>query len=54
LDPTASGCTSTPEGRVRFYARPDAHGTATTRLKTVTPSARRFGSSRARPSVPRC
>ncbi|MDQ3722967.1 MAG: hypothetical protein M3376_07860 [Actinomycetota bacterium] len=40
--------------RVRFYVRPGAHGTATTLLKSVTLTASRFDSSRARPSVPRC
>ena len=40
--------------RVRFYARPGAHGTATTLLRTVRLAAHRFESSRARPSVPRC
>lgn len=40
--------------RVRFYARPGAHGTARTLRRTVTLAAHRFESSRAKPSVPRC
>ena len=40
--------------RVRFYARPGAHGTATTLLKTITLTARHFASSPSRPSVPHC
>ncbi len=40
--------------RVRFYARPGSHGTATTLLKTITLTARHFASPRGRASVPRC
>ena len=40
--------------RVRFYARPGSHGTATTMLKTITLTARHFASPPGSASVPRC
>ena len=40
--------------RVRFYARPGSHGTASTLLRTVRLPAHRFASAPGRPSVPRC
>ena len=40
--------------RVRFYARPGSHGTATALRKTITLTARHFPSPPGSASVPRC